>query len=154
MTDLITFSSATPNIALPLLMPGQAQKEFFVNQALGVLDALQSQTVVASQSQPPTNAPEGSCFKVTATASHAWIGREDHLAVRIGGDWHFVSPRDGMRVFDNSAGHALLFQLGWQNAFAPAIPSGGETIDAEARAAIGQLLQALHDVGVLAAPAS
>jgi hypothetical protein len=153
MTDLIAFSSSTSNAALPLLVPGQAQKEFFVNQALAILDALQPGTVVASQAQPPVNAAQGSCFRITATASQAWAGREDHLAISIAGDWHFIAPRAGMRVFDQGAGHALLFQSGWLYAPAPGLASGGATIDVEARAAIGQLIQSLRNIGVLAPPA-
>ncbi len=34
MSDPVQFEGATPRFALPLLFAGQAQKEFFVNEAL------------------------------------------------------------------------------------------------------------------------
>lgn len=149
MSNPLTFSAATPNIALPLLIAGQAQKEFFVNQALSVLDALQPQTVVGSQPTPPVDANDGDCFRVTAPAGQEWEGCEDHLAIRIGGDWHFVPPRGGMRVFDTTANHTVFFRLGWQIAATPVVPATGTVIDVEARTAIDQIISALRDIGIL-----
>lgn len=149
MSNPITFSSATPNTGLPLLIAGQAQKEFFVNQALSVLDALQPQAVNASQPLPPLDADEGDCFRVTAPAVQAWDGCEDHLAIRIGGGWHFVSPRSGMHVFDRTANQTLFFLSGWQIATTPIIPATGTVIDVEARTAIDQVIAALRDIGIL-----
>lgn len=150
MSDAVTFTSATPNIGLPLLLAGQAQKEFFVNQALAILDALHGQGVVASLAGPPSVAQDGESYRVTAPAVEAWEGCDNHIAVLIGGGWHFIAPREGMSVFDIAAGHALVFRSGWQRADAPAVPAGGTVIDAEARAAIGQLIQTLRSTGILA----
>ncbi len=150
MSDPIAFASTTPTIGLPLLIPGQAQKEFFVNQALCLLDALHSRSVTASQPAPPQSLNEGGCFRVTAPAAGAWAGHEDKLAVWIGGDWHFVAPREGMQVFDLTAGHSIVYRSEWESAAAPAGPTGGTIIDTEARAAITSLIQALLAVGILA----
>lgn len=152
MSDLVIFSSTTPVAGLPLLVPGQAQKEFFLNQALSILDALHPQAVVASQSAPPAAVEEGACFRVTSPATAAWAGYDDHIALGIGGDWHFVAPRDGMQTFDSAAGHWLVFQSGWRHAAAPVIAEGGAIIDTEARAALSQLIGMLRHLGVLAAP--
>jgi len=105
--------------------------------------------VRASLPQPPALPDEGDCYRVTAPALLGWAGCEDHLAIRIGGSWHFIPPREGMTLFDRAADNRLFFQSGWQNAQAPAIPSGGAVIDVEARAAIGQLIEALRDGGLL-----
>jgi hypothetical protein len=150
MSEPIAFPSATPAIGLPLLIAGQAQKEFFVNEALCLLDALYPRTVLASQSAPPATAAEGTCFRVTQGAAAAWAGREGDLAVMIGGDWRFVRPSEGMQVFDRAAGHWLAFFTQWESVVAPAAPSGGTVIDTEARAAIATLVQALLTLGVLA----
>lgn len=153
MTNPFTFPATTPNVGLPLLIAGQAQKEFFVNQALGIIDALTRGTVLASLSEPPGDADEGDCYRVTAPALQAWVGCEDHIAIRIGGDWHLIPPRDGMSLFDTAAGGRLFFQSGWQTAPAPVILSTGTVIDTEARSALEQLILALRDIGVIAQPA-
>jgi hypothetical protein len=150
MSDPIAFPSATPVIGLPLLMAGQAQKEFFVNQALCLLDALHPRTVRASLAEPPAAPVDGESFRITAPAGGDWAGRENHIAVRIGGDWHFISPLEGMRLFDKGAGCLVLFRSEWQQCAAPAAPTGGAVIDVEARAAIAALTEALRTAGVLA----
>jgi hypothetical protein len=152
MSEPFIFSSTTPTARLPLLVPGQAQKEFFLNQALSILDALCPQAVVASQGAPPAAIADSACFRVTSPASEGWAGNEDHLAIGIGGDWHFVASREGMQVFDADAGHWLVFRSGWRAAVAPVIAEGGSLIDTEARAALAQLIEALHHLGILATP--
>lgn len=150
MSNPLNFSSTTQNIGLPLLIAGQAQKEFFVNQALDILDTLHPHAVVASQAAPPQSAVDGDCFRVTAPATQAWEGCESHLAVRVSGDWHFVPPREGMRLYDLAAGHSLFFRTAWQAAATPIVPASGATIDAEARSAIRELIAALRNLGVFA----
>lgn len=152
MSDLIAFPAATPALALPLLIAGQAQKEFFVNEALCVLDALHARSVTASQPAPPAAAAEGSCYRVTAPASGAWAGREDSVAVLIGGAWRFVAPAEGMMVFDASADRMIIYRSQWQPAQSVSLPAGGAVVDAEARAAVTALITALEAMGVLAVP--
>jgi len=150
MTSPIIFGPTTPGVGLPLLIPGQAQKEFFINQALGILDAMLPSIVLASQSAPPSSANNGDCYRVTAMGAQAWEGCDDHIAVRIGDDWHFIPPQEGMRIFDAEAGYLLVFRAAWQRADAPTPPVSGAVIDAEARATLEQLIQALRSVGILA----
>lgn len=150
MPDPYVFPGATPSLGLPLLVPGQAQKEFFVNEALFLVDALHARAVTASQSAPPAIADDGACFRVTPTASGAWAGQEERLAVRVAGAWHFIAPSEGMVVFDRSASSWAIFRSQWHPAVAIAAPAGGTVIDAQARAALGDLISALKTLGVLA----
>ena len=152
MSDPITFPSSTPVIRLPLLIAGQAQKEFFVNQALCLLDALHPQAVTASLPAPPATVGDGECFRVLAPASGAWVGHEDEIAVLIGGGWHFVSPVEGMQLFDRAADHTLVFRSEWRYAAAPAAPTGGLVVDTAARAALAALIDALITLGILDSP--
>lgn len=152
MSDPIVFSSSTPLLGLPLLFAGQAQKEFFVNQAFAVLDGLHARAVTASQAAPPATAPDGACYRVTSPASGAWIGREGAIAVRINGGWHFVAPAEGMVLFDRTSGRSVIYRTQWQVAPAPALPSGGTVVDAQARAAINAVIDALRTLGVLGTP--
>ena len=138
--------------ASTVTLTGQAQKEFFINQALCLLDASAARTVIASRTVPPVaNPAEGACFRVLAPAGEAWSGQEDSIAMLIGGAWHYIAARDGMQVFDQEQGHLLTFRDGWVRALSPAEPSGGPVVDIEARVAIGALIQALRATGVLGA---
>lgn len=150
MSDPITLPSSTPALGLPLLIAGQAQKEFFVNQAICVLDALNAHVVTASLGVPPASPAEGACFRIVTPAAGAWSGQADSLAILAGGAWHFIAPIAGMQIFDQQAGHQLVFRAGWKHADAPAAPAGGSVVDTEARSAIGALIQSLVAVGMLA----
>lgn len=132
------------------MLSGQAQKEFYVNQALTVLDALAQQALVNSLPQPPSNASEGDCYRVTAPALGAWSEHADHIAIRIAGSWHFVAPAEGILMFDRAADRWLCFRSAWQNAPAITAPSGGAIIDVEARAALAQLVAGLRSLGLVA----
>ena len=54
-----------------------------------------------------------------------------------------------MRVFDRAARQIALHHGGWQRASAPESPAGGATTDAEARAAIDNLIETLRLAGTL-----
>jgi hypothetical protein len=134
------------------MLAGQAQKEFFVNEALCLLDALHARAVTASQPAPPASAADGACYRVTATATGAWAGQENCLAVRVAGAWQFVAPAEGMVVFDRAAARLVIFRSQWQPAAVVAVPAGGTVIDVQARSALNALIAALQTMGVLAAP--
>jgi hypothetical protein len=127
MSDILSFDSVTAILGLPMLIPGQAQKEFFVNQSLAILDSLHPQAVTASLSSPPLVVTEGDCYRIAAPASQSWEGCEDHLAVQIGGDWHIIAPRTGMRVFDRAADQYFVYRDSWEASSTAVTPSGGTT---------------------------
>ena len=117
--------------ALPYLSSGQAQKETTHNEALAIVDMLlHARAESASLAAPPGSAAAGQCWIVAAGGSDAWDGYDDHLACLTSGGWRFVMPR----------------------AAAVADPSGGTTIDSEARATLTQLLAVLRDHGLMDAP--
>jgi hypothetical protein len=100
---------------------------------------------------PPSDTADGDCWLVDTAPSGDWAGHSGELAVRQAGAWLFVRPRAGMRVFDSSTGHDIRFVDAWQRPARPAAPSGGATIDAEGRAALSALVEALSLAGVLPA---
>lgn len=151
MTEPITFTSQSPNFELPLLFAGQAQKEFFYNEAQLIIDALLHLSVEGTISTPPTEVEDGECWIVGTNAQSDWAGREQAVAVRHAGGWKFISPKDGMIAFDRSRGQRLHYDASWQGETPPDLPTGGSTIDHEARASIESLIASLQNIGLFAA---
>lgn len=163
--------SETARWALPLLTAGQAQKEMTHNEALALLDLLAGASVVAvGTNAPPAGPVAGQCWIVGATPAGAWSGHAGALAGWTAGGWRFAAPREGLAVWSAADGCPVTYAGGqWRTgtlaatelviggqrvvgARRPAIaaPTGGGTIDAEARGAIGQIVAALVAHGLTA----
>lgn len=149
----INFPSTTTHFSLPLLFAGQAQKEFFVNQSLSLIDAVLRNGFDDSITTPPTESAEGASYRVISTATESWEGHEDEIAIQLGGVWHFLIPQEGMTMFDRQAGSFMHYNSEWQSAIEPTNPAGGANIDAEARQMLSELVEALRMVGIFANPA-
>ena len=93
----------TPNLALPELVASQAQKEVTHNEALAIIDALLCGGVInRTQTSDPTSPANGDCYIVSATATGAFTGHENHIAHYYSGSWRFYTPKEGwnLRVKD------------------------------------------------------
>jgi hypothetical protein len=162
-------ADASPRFALPFILPGQAQKELFYNEALLALDlALHAAVEHGAPSSPPASPEPGRCWIVPAGAEGAWAGKEGSLAGWTAGGWRFVAPVEGMTVWDRGADLALRYGPdGWSagelscsrltvggeqvvGPRRPAVPSpsGGTIIDAEARAAIDAIIATFMSHGL------
>ena len=148
MSDPITFDTTSPRFGLPLLFVGQSQKEAFVNEALSLTDALLHCAIEGVSSTPPTTPVDGTNWLVGASATGAWAGHDGKIACRQAGNWLYVTASDGMRVLDRSTGQEHFYRSGWQVPSVPTAPSGGTTIDSQARTAITALITALRQAGV------
>ena len=148
MSDPFLFDSTSPRYGLPLLFAGQSQKEVFVNEAHALTDSLLHCAIEGEASAPPPAPIEGEAWLVGAAPGGDWTGQAGRLACRQGGNWLFVTPRDGLRLLDRSTGQERRFFGSWRFPAAPLEPIGGSTVDAEARAVIVQLIAALKDAGV------
>ena len=161
----------TARFALPQLVPGQAQKEVWHNEALQRIDLLLSPAVeTMTLSAPPSSPARGACYVVASGATGAWAGKDDMLAGYADGGWRFVAPVEGLRLLDRGSGQILLRRDGaWESGIVraeevqiggltvvrqrqPAIanPTGGTVIDAECRTAIGLILTMLRTHGLIA----
>lgn len=163
-------SDGTARFGLPFILPGQAQKELFHNEALVRLDTLLHAAVETGPTIAVPPAPlDGQCWIVGPGAVGAWSGQEQKLATWTDGGWRFISPQSGTRAWNKAAG----FWIHWNGAAwssgelngsrvevgglqvvagrHPAIPSpsGGTVIDAEARAAVGQIIATLMSHGLI-----
>lgn len=148
MSDPIPFESTSPRFALPLLFSGQAEKEVFVNEGFAIADALLHCSIEGEARLPPPAPSDGENWLVSAAGAAEWAGQDHALACRQGGNWIFVQPRDGLRVFDRSLRQDRFFHGTWRKALPPMEPLGGITVDAEARAAIADLIAMLRVVGI------
>lgn len=123
MTDPVDFGSMTPRFELPLLFAAQAQKEFFVNEAHSLVDALLHPVVKGTTPTPPQSPTEGESWIVAADSTDVFTGRTDQVATLQSGQWCFAKPVEGMTVFDSSLSKRRFYRGGWQVA-ADVIPPG------------------------------
>ena len=143
----------------------------FHNEALQSIDVLIAAAVeVAPLATPPGSPVIGHCYIIAASPTGAWAGKAQQLAAWTTGGWRFVVPRDGLNAFVKSSGATAAFRSGaWvigdlsgaqvtidgvkvvgTRSAAVAAPTGGTTVDAEARTAIGLILAAMRGHGLIA----
>ena len=163
-------TETSARLALPLLVPGQAQKELFHNEALALVDmAVQASVVAVGLASPPDAPAPGQCWIVGAAPTGAWNGHADALAGWTAGGWRFLAPIVGMAVWDAGAGRVARWtgdawasgtlagarllvdgvQVVGARRAAIAAPAGGGTVDVEARAAVTAILAALAGHGLI-----
>ena len=161
----------TERLGLPLLNPGQSQKEIFHNEALLVLDAVVAGSVEEGpRSAPPSNPQPGQAFIVAQSGTGEWAGKDLQLAIFTTAGWRFQKPAEGQSMYVRSAGVQASYRAGsWElgavranslviggeqvvgsRSGTIAEPAGGTTIDAQARASIAAILDALRTHGLIA----
>lgn len=148
MSIPLEFAARSPRNDLPFLIVAQAQKEATVNEALARIDALLRPVVEGEAENPPAEPAEGAGWIVGAEAQGEWTGRDGALAFRIAGRWIYAHPWEGTVVFDRALGGLRHWSDGWQTVALPTIPTGGATIDTEARSAIAELIVQLRASGL------
>lgn len=153
MSDTITYTARTARHALPFLFAGQAQKEFFVNEALARIDALLHPVIAGERADPPAAPEPGDCYLVAPGATGAWQGHDRAIASWAAGTWLFSAPVEGAGVRDGGSGALFVYNAaaGWQRVTVAGAPSGGGIQDAEARAVIATVLAAMAKIGIFSA---
>lgn len=148
MTESIENTNASGRFALPYLFSGQAQKEFFINEALTKIDCLLHPVIVGRMSAPPAQANNGDTWLVGPAPTAEWAGQEDSLAVYQAGTWLLIPPRFGLRVFDAENDQLMCYTTGWITALAPQAPQSGTNVDIELRQAFTELIEGLKTLGI------
>jgi hypothetical protein len=157
--------------ALPLLAPGQAQKEWYHNEGLQRIDMLLCPAVEGPVlASPPANPAAGACYLVGSAATGAWAGQDGAIAAYTDGGWRFIAPIEGAQVLDRASGQILVRRSGvWESGVvraherrvngltvvrqrqsAIADPAGGTVVDSQCRTAVAAVLTALRTHGLIA----
>lgn len=160
----------TTRLKLPLLAAGQAQKEAWHNEALLLIDRLLAGVIEGAASATPPSSPTADGLYVVATgATGVWLGQDGSLAAYSSSGWRFVPPAEGMRLVERASGQEWRrLASGWEigrvqahELFVDGVkvvgarsgtiagPTGGTTVDIEARAALTAILAALRTHGLI-----
>jgi len=90
----------TALLALPYIMPSQAQKHITHNEALRLLDTLVHLAVIDRDlSTPPGSPAEGDRYIVATSPTADWTGHADEIAAYLDGIWTFCTARAGWRAW-------------------------------------------------------
>jgi hypothetical protein len=154
-----------------ILRDPYSKKPYVYFYATLLIDALVQATCLgAPRNEPPQGPEEGDSFVCGTAPTGGWSGHANALATWTAGGWRFNEAFEGMQVFQREGGFLLRFEAGgWTSGLvrasevriggekvlgergsAIAVPSGGSTIDVEARAAIDRILAALRGHGMIA----
>ena len=160
----------TARFALPFLAPGQMQKEMQVNEALQRIDLLLCALVEGPPANdPPASPAAGQCYLVGNAPIGDWAGNAEAMAGFTDGGWRFVAPSEGLQVLLRATGETMIRRGGaWETGVVRAqeirvggekvlgaqqptiaVPAGGSVIDAEARAAISEIVASLRSHGLI-----
>lgn len=163
--------NATARFALPLLQPGQAQKEMFHNESLARLDiAVQAVVAEVGRNAPPDAPTLGDCWVVGSAPGGAWAGNAGALAGWTSGGWRFIAPQEGMQAWSLADDQPIRYEGGaWRigelcgrvfmvdgqqvvAARQPPIaePGDGIVVDDQARSTITLILNAMRAHGLIA----
>lgn len=117
-------SDTTANLALPYILPSQAQKHVTHNEALQRLDAAVQLVLAAHLPTPPEDPSEGACYAVITPATGAWSGKAGQVALRQDEAWVFLQPRQGWLGYDLAGQHPIVFVDGqWTDLPLPQDPT-------------------------------
>jgi Protein of unknown function (DUF2793) len=160
----------TDRHSLPLLATAQAQKELTHNEAITSLSMLAHPSVEsAALAAPPTSPVAGQMWIVDSSPTGSWAGQATKLALWTASGWRFQAPTEGMTCWDKANSRTMVFGAGsWTSTLfagglsvggntvvgprqaAIATPSGGATVDSQARSAVADILAALRAHGLIA----
>ena len=164
-------SESSARLGLPYIMSGQAQKDVTHNEALTLIDAGLSACAEAVGLNSAPSAPTvGQCWIVGSAPTGVWAGQADALAIWTAGGWRFLPAAEGLRVWlkdqalwathvssewvvgEEAVSRLMIggVQVVGQREPSVSLPTGGATVDSEARSAIAAILSRLESHGLIA----
>ncbi|MEZ5709008.1 MAG: DUF2793 domain-containing protein [Blastomonas sp.] len=151
MPTIVDAADMTARLGLPLIHPGQAQKEVAHNEALALFEIAIATHVEGVANDPSALTPDaGQCWIVGPSPLGEWAGFAGHVMGWTAGGWRAAAPMTGMRVYSSEIGASLFFDgTGWTGTSLPDAPAGGAVVDTEARACLADLISSLQSMGLL-----
>jgi hypothetical protein len=162
----------TARCGLPFILPGQAQKELYHNEALQLIETIVQPVVEGGPiNLPPASPAIGQIYIVGPEPSAGWGSpAAGALAVWTEGGWRFLPAFEGLAAVQRGSGLSWRHRRGeWElgaidaNSFRVAgeqvigerqaaidQPVGGSVQDVQARQAITTVLEALRQHGLIA----
>jgi hypothetical protein len=140
------------------------------NEALQTLDFVAAASIEEEPRNDPPPAPAiGACYVVDTLPTGDWAEKPQCMAGFTIGGWRFVTPFEGLSAYVKSNNSWATFRSGgWEvgylrgtsvvidgqqvvgsRAGAIASPTGGTTVDSQARTTIDQVLAVLRDHGLI-----
>lgn len=109
---------AITNIAAGSNTTDVAQRQWVTDQINSKVKGLDWQDpVINSQTTPPVPTPtEGDRYRITATATGVWAGKENQIATWTSGAWVYVTPVEGFILRDMTANTYIVYDgAAWAN---------------------------------------
>lgn len=112
------FVDVSPVLALPFILPSQAQKHVTHNEALRILDALVQMSVTSRNlATPPASPVEGDRYIVGPAPTGAWLGQAGAVTQYDGNAWLFYPPKAGWTAWVVDEAEAVVQDgTGWLGA--------------------------------------
>lgn len=115
-------SEISARLALPYLMPAQAQKHVTHNEALRLLDLTVQLVLEATEAETPPALPsEGEIWALGPAPTGDWAGQAARLAGYVDSAWLFFDPKPGWRAWDSATAMLRV----WDGSIWAAAGSGG-----------------------------
>lgn len=105
----------TPNLDLPYIAPGQAQKHVTHNEAIRALDAIIHLSALSVMDDPPQDPQDGERYIIGAAPRGVFEGHAQKIAAFQDGAWVFLSPKIGWQIYNQSDESVLIYNgSAWQ----------------------------------------
>lgn len=111
--------ATTNHLGITTVSAAQSQKEVTINNAIKQIDALLNSGVEdMTHTAPPMSPVEGTNYIIAATATGAWAGLEDYIALYYDSGWHYIEPNQGAMIWNNDDSSMYVYDNGAWGIFA------------------------------------
>lgn len=126
---------SSPRLALPFILPAQAQKHVTHNEAIERLDALVQLVFEGVDADTPPGAPiEGETWGIGAAPTGLWENNAGDVAAFHNGGWIYLTPAEGWLGWDKSADTGRVYT---GTTWAPADGGSGAAFDGQNLSGVG-----------------